>query len=38
MYYIQRDEIFIVMLGGGDKSSQTEDIAAAKSLAAILEE
>lgn len=38
MYYIQRDEIFIVMLGGGDKSSQTEDIAAAKSLAATLEE
>lgn len=38
MYYIQRDEIFIVMLGGGDKSSQTEDIAAAKSVAATLEE
>jgi len=38
MYYIQRDEVFIVMLGGGDKSSQTEDIAAAQFLAATLEE
>jgi putative addiction module killer protein len=38
MYYIQRDEVFIVMLGGGDKSSQTGDIAAAQFLAATLEE
>lgn len=37
MYYLQRDKIFIVMLGGGDKSSQTEDIVAAKALAATLE-
>jgi putative addiction module killer protein len=38
MYYIQRDEILIVMLGGGDKSSQNEDIAKAQSLAASLED
>ena len=38
MYYMQRDEVFIVMLGGGDKSSQAEDIAAAQFLATTLEE
>ncbi len=27
MYYIQRVEILIIMLGGGDKSSQSKDIA-----------
>lgn len=36
MYYIQRGEILIVMLGGGDKNSQAADIAAAKALAATL--
>lgn len=38
MYYVQRGEVFIVMLGGGDKSTQDADIAAAKRLAARLEE
>ena len=33
MYYVQRGDVLIVMLGGGDKSSQDEDIAAAKVLA-----
>ena len=33
MYYVQRGVVLIVMLGGGDKSSQDEDIAAAKVLA-----
>jgi len=38
MYYVQRGEILVVMLGGGDKSSQEGDIAAAKRLAATLED
>lgn len=38
MYYIQRGEVLIVMLGGGDKSSQTADIAKAIRLAATLED
>ncbi|QPS11134.1 addiction module toxin RelE [Delftia acidovorans] len=29
MYYLQRDHVLIVMLGGADKSSQAQDIAAA---------
>jgi len=33
MYYVQRDGVLIVMLGGGDKSSQQADIAAARALA-----
>ena len=33
MYYIQRGDVLIVMLGGGDKSSQERDIAAAKAMA-----
>lgn len=33
MYYIQRGDVLIVMLGGGDKSSQESDIAAAKAMA-----
>ena len=36
MYYVQRGTVVIVMLGGGDKSSQISDIAAAKKLAATL--
>jgi len=36
MYYIQRGEVLIVMLGGGDKNSQVADIASAKALAATL--
>ena len=38
MYYVQRGGDLIVMLGGGDKSTQRGDIAAAKGLAARLEE
>ena len=33
MYYIQRGSVLIVMLGGGDKSSQERDIAAAQTMA-----
>ena len=33
LYYVQRGDVLIVMLGGGDKSSQARDIAAAKALA-----
>ena len=33
MYYIQRGDVLIVMLGGGDKSSQQRDIAAAQAIA-----
>ena len=38
MYYVQRGDVLIVMLGGGDKSSQSTDIAKAIKLAATLEE
>lgn len=38
MYYVQRGPVLIVMLGGGDKSTQDHDIAAAKKLAATLED
>jgi putative addiction module killer protein len=38
MYYVQRGDVLIVMLGGGDKSTQQSDIAAAHALAATLEE
>ena len=38
MYYIQRGETLIVMLGGGGKSTQSADIARAVKLAAKLEE
>jgi len=38
MYYIQRGEVLIVMLGGGDKSTQAADIAVAKALAFTLTE
>lgn len=33
MYYVQRGNVLIVMLGGGDKSSQERDIAVAKKMA-----
>ena len=32
MYYVQRGELLIVMIGGGDKSTQSADIAAAIDL------
>ncbi len=38
MYYIERGNTLIVMLGGGDKSSQDKDIATAKHLAQTLED
>lgn len=36
--YIQRGLVLIVMLGGGDKSTQTADIAKAVKFAAMIEE
>lgn len=38
MYYVLRGKQVIVMLGGGDKSSQSADIKAALRLAAQIEE
>lgn len=38
MYYVQRGEVLIVMLGRGDKSTQASDITKAVNLAATLEE
>lgn len=33
MYYVQQGDVLVVMLGGGDKSTQQADIAAAIALA-----
>ena len=38
MYYKQFNEAMIIMLDGGDKSSQGADIAGAKALAETIEE
>ena len=38
MYYIQRNNVLIVMLGGGNKSTQANDIAKAIELADSLED
>ena len=38
MYYIKRGDAMILMLGGGDKSTQAKDIKAAKDLAETLED
>lgn len=38
MYYVQRGAVLIVMLGGGDKSSQAAAIAKAAKLAASLKD
>lgn len=38
MYYVQRGNVLIIMLGGGNKGSQSADIAAAQALAATLKE
>lgn len=37
MYYVQHGEVLIVMLGGGDKSTQQADIRRAAALAKRLE-
>jgi putative addiction module killer protein len=37
MYYVQRGAVLIVMLGGGEKSTQAADIAKAIKLSATLE-
>jgi putative addiction module killer protein len=36
MYYVQQSEVLIVMLGGGEKSTQQADIAAAVALSKTL--
>lgn len=33
VYYVQRGEVFVLLLCGGDKTSQTSDIERAKQLA-----
>jgi putative addiction module killer protein len=38
MYYVQHGDVLIVMLGGGDKSTQDKDIAEAKRRAAGLQD
>lgn len=38
MYYVQRGDVLIVMLGGGDKSTQQADIKRAIALANTLQE
>lgn len=38
MYYVQRGGVLIVMLGGGDKSTQAADIAKAIQLTAAMED
>jgi putative addiction module killer protein len=37
MYYVQRGQELLIMLGGGDKSTQQADIARAQALTAQLE-
>mgnify|MGYP000874309919 CR=1 FL=1 len=36
MYYVQRDGVLVIMVGGGDKSTQQADIARAVALAKTL--
>lgn len=38
MYFVQRGQCLVVMLGGGDKSTQARDIAKAIDLAKTLED
>lgn len=38
MYYVQQGDALVVMLGGGDKSTQQADIAAAIALARLFKE
>jgi putative addiction module killer protein len=37
MYYVQRGDVLVVMLGGGDKSTQQTDIEAAIALSQTIE-
>jgi putative addiction module killer protein len=37
-YYAKRGEVVVLMLGGGDKSSQSADISRAVKMAAAMEE
>jgi putative addiction module killer protein len=37
MYYVQHGPVLVVMLGGGDKSTQQSDIQRVKELAASLD-
>lgn len=37
LYYIQRGDVLIVMLGGGEKSTQSKDIARVQAMAKELE-
>ncbi|NEN75721.1 type II toxin-antitoxin system RelE/ParE family toxin [Pelistega sp. NLN82] len=36
MYYIKRDDVLIIMLGGGDKNTQSKDIQNAIELSKLL--
>jgi putative addiction module killer protein len=38
MYYIQKDDVIILMLGGGDKSTQSRDISQAIALTKLIKE
>ena len=38
VYFIQKNSVVVILLSGGDKSSQQSDIAKAKEIAAQLEE
>lgn len=38
MYYVQQGDVLIVMLGGGEKSTQQADIAAAIALSKTIQE
>ncbi|MBF0231335.1 MAG: hypothetical protein HQK63_17370 [Desulfamplus sp.] len=38
MYYVQRGEAMIIMLFGGEKSTQSKDIVSAKNIALTIEE
>jgi putative addiction module killer protein len=38
VYFLRRDRLLVILLCGGDKSSQTRDIATAKALARELRE
>ncbi len=38
VYFVQKNSVVVILLSGGDKSSQQSDIAKAKEIAAQLEE